>query len=67
MFKIPASKFAKELQNEKVANMIMLGALIKVTKIVSKEAIIKSISDTVSEKYIELNVKAIEKGFEFFN
>ena len=67
IFKIPASEFAKELKNEKVANMIMLGALIKVTKIVSKEAIIKSISDTVSERYKELNIKAIKKGYDFFS
>ncbi len=67
VFKIPASKIAKELENEKVANMIMLGALIKVTNIVSKDAIIRSISDTVSEKYKDLNIKAIEKGFNIIN
>ena len=45
----------------------MLGALIKVTKLVAKDAIIKSIFDTVSEKYRELNIKAIEKGYDLFS
>ena len=43
----------------------MLGALIKKTAIVSKESIIKSISDTVSETYRELNINAFQKGYEF--
>ena len=66
VYKIPASTLAKELNNEKVLNMIILGALIKVTGIVSKNSIIKSISDTVSEKFQKLNILAIEKGYSFY-
>jgi len=66
VYKIPAIKLARELKNEKVINIIMLGALIKNTEIVSKESIIKSIEDTIPEKLRDLNIKAIEKGYLFF-
>ncbi|MFX1393955.1 MAG: 2-oxoacid:acceptor oxidoreductase family protein [Promethearchaeota archaeon] len=65
LYKIPATTIAKEMKNERIINLIMLGALIKKTAIVSKESIIKSISDTVSETYIELNINAFQKGYEF--
>jgi len=65
LYKIPATTIAKEMKNERIINLIMLGALIKKTAIVSKESIIKSISDTVSETYRELNINAFQKGYEF--
>ena len=66
LYKIPATTLAKEMKEKRVVNLIMLGALIKITDIVSKESVIKSISDTVSEKYIDLNISAFQKGYEFF-
>ena len=65
LYKIPATTFAKEMKEKRIVNMILLGALIKKTAIVSKDSIIKSISDTVSEKYIDLNISAFQKGYEF--
>lgn len=65
LYKIPASTIAKEMRNERIINLIMLGVLIKKTALVSKESIIKVISDTVSETYIEININAFEKGYEF--
>ncbi|MFX1384949.1 MAG: 2-oxoacid:acceptor oxidoreductase family protein [Promethearchaeota archaeon] len=65
LYKIPANTIAKEMKNERIVNLIMLGALIKKTAIVSKESIIKSIYDTVSETYIDLNLNGFQKGYEF--
>ena len=65
IFKIPISTIARELHNEKIANIIMLGVLIKITSIVSSESIIKSISDTIPKKYMELNIQAFKKGYNF--
>ncbi len=65
LYKIPANTIAKEMKNERIVNLIMLGALIKKIGIISKESIIKSIYDTVSESYIDLNLKAFQKGYEF--
>jgi 2-oxoglutarate ferredoxin oxidoreductase subunit gamma len=53
-----------ELKSPVVANMIMLGALSAITEVVSKNALINVINDTVNKKFIELNLKGIEIGFE---
>lgn len=62
---IPATTLAMELNDKRVANMIMLGALIKITAVVSKEAVNKSITDTVNKMYKEVNIKAFLKGYEY--
>ena len=65
IFKIPASAIARELKNERILNIVILGALIKITKLVSKEAIIKSIKETVHSRFIDLNINAFNRGYEF--
>lgn len=66
VYRVPANNLVMELNNDKVINMIMLGALIKITGIVSKDSAIKSILDTISEKNREINIQAFQKGFDFF-
>ncbi|WP_423792435.1 2-oxoacid:acceptor oxidoreductase family protein [Methanocaldococcus indicus] len=64
IYKIPATKAAYELGNRIVANVVMLGALVELTGVVSKDSIKKAVAESVKEKFIELNLKALEKGFE---
>jgi len=64
IYKIPATSEAYKLGNRIVANVIMLGALTKITSVVSEESIKKAVLDMVKEKFKELNIKALEKGFE---
>lgn len=66
LYEIPARNLAKELKNERVLNLILLGALIKITNIVTKESMIKSITDTVSRSFIEINIQALQKGHDYF-
>lgn len=66
LYQIPATKLANELENPRVANIILLGALIKLTDKVSKESIMKAISDTVKKSFREINFKAFEIGYNFF-
>jgi 2-oxoglutarate ferredoxin oxidoreductase subunit gamma len=47
-----------------VANIIMIGALVAATGVVSREAIEKAILDSVPKGTEELNLKAMRKGFE---
>jgi len=61
--KIPATTLARSLHNEKVVNIIMLGVLIKKTNLVSLESLKKSINETFSKKYRELNLKALTLGY----
>ena len=62
---IPATREAREsLGRDIVANIIMLGALVAATGVVSREAIEKAILDSVPRGTEELNLKAMKKGFE---
>ena len=62
---IPATREAREsLGRDIVANIIMLGALVAATGIVSRSAIEKAILDSVPKGTEGLNVKAMTRGFE---
>jgi 2-oxoacid:acceptor oxidoreductase, gamma subunit, pyruvate/2-ketoisovalerate family len=61
---IPAQAIAEELGDKKIANMVLLGALVKKTGIVSIEALLDSLKAHGKEKFFEINKKAIEKGIE---
>lgn len=62
VLKIPAAKTADKLGNRIVANMIMLGALQAKTGIVSKDALMKSMEDSVASRFVEINREAIKTG-----
>jgi len=65
IFKVPATEVAAKTLGEKLyANMIMLGALNKITKIVDENSMKKAIKDAVPEKVINVNMQAYEKGKE---
>jgi len=62
---IPATEYAlKRLKNKQVANIVLLGALIEITKIVSLKAIKKAIHTHVNEQFRSLNLKALRIGIE---
>ena len=61
---IPATKIAiHELNRKQVANIIILGASVAITGIVSKQALVSSITENVEERFRELNLKALEIGY----
>ncbi len=65
VYYIPANDAALELDNNRVANMIMLGAYLKLTGAVKKESIIKAFKKVfgpTKEHLLPLNEKALEKG-----
>jgi len=62
---IPATRIAEEMGNRIIANIVMLGFFTAVTKIISKEAARNSISGSVPERFVDLNVKAFDRGYEF--
>jgi len=66
VFKIPATETAKKTFGASIyANMIMLGALTKIIRMVSKEAMEKAIKESVPEKTVEANVNAFKRGSQF--
>jgi len=64
-YEIPATREAKQaLGRDIVANIVMLGALVAATKVVSEAALEKAILDSVPKGTEALNVKAMRKGIE---
>ncbi|HOD75608.1 MAG TPA: 2-oxoacid:acceptor oxidoreductase family protein [Syntrophorhabdaceae bacterium] len=65
---IPTSELAEKLGTIKVANMIMLGVLIRASNIISFDAMIKNLAELLGEgksKLIKLNREALETGFNY--
>ena len=57
-----------DLGSEKVANLVLLGAFLKKTGVLSLEAVqeeLKRSSPKGKEKQLELNLKALEAGYSF--
>jgi len=65
LFAIPATRFAEELGNRIIANLVMLGFFTAVTKIVKPESMKKALPGLVPDRFLELNLKAFDKGYEY--
>ncbi len=65
LFSIPSTRFAEELGNRIIANLVMLGFFTAVTKIVSPEAMKKALPGLVPGRFLDLNIKAFDKGYEY--
>ncbi len=65
---IPATKLAGELNIPTLANMIMLGRMIKATGIVSLESACEAMKKVVSARHqdlLEMNIKALNAGYNY--
>jgi len=62
---IPSTRIAEELGNRIFANVVMLGFVTAVTEVVSVEAMRKTIPESVPERFVDKNIRAFEKGYEF--
>jgi 2-oxoglutarate ferredoxin oxidoreductase subunit gamma len=62
---IPSTRFAEELGNRIIANLVMLGFFTAVTKVVSPEAMKKALPGLVPDRFLDLNIRAFDKGFGY--
>lgn len=62
---IPAKDIAKNLGRQIIANMVMLGFLVAVGKVVSKESMEQAISASVPSEMQELNLEAFRRGYNY--
>jgi len=68
VFKVQATKTAEtELKSKIYANVVMLGALTRITGLVSRDAVEKAIVDSVSKEAQENNINAFRIGFKISN
>jgi 2-oxoglutarate ferredoxin oxidoreductase subunit gamma len=63
-YRVPATLAADELGRRVVANVVMLGALGGITGLASRESLRRSVMDMAPKGTEELNLKALERGFE---
>ena len=61
---VPATEKAlQELGNRMVANMVLLGAVVKAVGLVGEESLLRALSNRVPPSLLELNKKALALGF----
>ncbi len=64
---IPATKLANDMGASKLANMILVGAMIKATEMADLETVEKALSKIIPPKkadLLEVNLNCIKKGME---
>jgi 2-oxoglutarate ferredoxin oxidoreductase subunit gamma len=65
VYKIPATEMSERLFGKKIyANMIMLGAMTKISRILSKNIVKRAIKAAINEKTLSTNLEAYKKGTE---
>ena len=68
VFCVPCADMAQELGNSRVANIIMMGAFIKTSGVVSPDIYLKSLESIMGSKkksLAEVNRKAFAVGFDY--
>jgi 2-oxoglutarate ferredoxin oxidoreductase subunit gamma len=65
VYRVPITETAKKTFGETLfANMVMLGALTRITNLVRPQSVEKSIRENVSAKTVETNINAFKKGLQ---
>jgi len=65
VFMVPSTKMAEEVGKTIVANVVILGALVAITNLVSAEAFKNSLLSNIPKGTEKLNLAAFEKGYEY--
>ena len=65
-FGIPSTRIAESLGRTIVQNIVMLGFFTAVTQIVPREAMRQAVQDSVPAGTEELNLRAFDAGYEYF-
>ena len=64
IFSIPFTEEARNLGNEAIANVIALGAIASIPSIIKKESIKSAMEKVFSSPRIEINILALDRGYE---
>lgn len=67
IYPVPARLAAVEMKNTKVTNMIILGFLLELRPLVTREAILEGLRNVLPERHhglIPLNIQALDRGKE---
>jgi 2-oxoglutarate ferredoxin oxidoreductase subunit gamma len=64
-YSIPATRIAEDLGKRMVLNIVMVGFMSAITKLIEAEAMRKAVLVSVPKGTEELNTKAFNKGFDY--
>lgn len=64
LFSVQSTRIAEELGNRIIGNLVMLGFFTAITSVVSPDAMKKALPGLVPERFLDLNIKGFEKGYE---
>lgn len=62
---LPATEIADEVGNRLTRNVVLLGCLVGLTGVVSRESMVKAIRKSMKPKIVELNIRALDAGMNF--
>jgi 2-oxoglutarate ferredoxin oxidoreductase subunit gamma len=65
VYSVPATRIAEELGKRMVLNSVMVGFFTAVTHLLEADAVRKAVADSVPPSFVELNVKAFDRGLEY--
>ena len=65
MYSVPSTRFAEELGNRVIANLVMMGFFTAISKVVTPEAMKKALPGLVPGRFLDLNIRAFEKGYDY--
>jgi 2-oxoglutarate ferredoxin oxidoreductase subunit gamma len=65
VFSVPATRLAEELGKRMVLNVVMVGFFGAVSGLLKPESLRDAIADSVPKAFIDLNLKAFDKGYEY--
>lgn len=65
VYSVPATRIAEELGKRMVLNSVMVGFFTAVTRLLDTDAVRKAVADSVPPGFLEMNLKAFDKGLEY--
>lgn len=65
VYRIPATRMAEELGRKIVMNVVVVGFFAAVSNVVPKQAFLDSVTESVPEKALALNLRAFEAGYSY--
>ena len=65
VYSIPATRLAEELGKRMVLNIVMVGFFGAVSGLLKPESLRDAIADSVPKAFVDLNLKAFDKGYEY--
>jgi len=65
LYGIPSTRLAEELGNRIFTNLVMLGFFTAITKTVTPEAMKKALPGLVPKRFLEINIRAFDNGYNY--